>query len=559
MKTPPLRSWGAVTILGILLAACATGQDLRETSKKFEDQTETVRSTLEAKLAQMNRTQREAEKTIAELKLLMEDTKKEQNQTRELAAKLGSDLRTIREMDLTKVEGRIERAKRDIETLQSKVEDQVVSLQQNAQQWLATLDQKQTSKLDQQVARVDQQVGKVEARLETLDKREAAASTRIQDTLTTLGKKIDERQDAQDRRIDSRIKKVEDDGVLRTKNLSDHLTEVDKSLKQMSETMKKVGGQLSAQVDQHSAALAKLEESTKQSDAQIQGRVDQTKSSVAELSKTLRLLSEKSAEIERRVADLNALTAQGAEQSAKLDKLTKRMDVEGQAVAQHLNTVTQSVNGFDGRIEALTKSLNATMATVNESTRALADLKQVLEVSVGKLASRVDEQGDVLNRVVQQLQGAKQTSSAPDMAPVDSQRASSANGGPKVEALLSPETAYERAYQEFQQSQFDHALASFRNFLSQYPDSTLVPNAHFWIAECYVRKRDYPHGIESYDQVIRHYPKSAKASIALYRKALVLLEMHDKNGAKNALKKLMSDYPKSEESKQAKAKLAALQ
>src|SRR5512132_4382607 len=79
------------------LAACATGQDLRETSKKFEGQTETVRTSLEAKIEQ-----------------LIEDNKREQSQTRELAAKLNSDLRSFREMDLTKVEGRIERAKKDI-------------------------------------------------------------------------------------------------------------------------------------------------------------------------------------------------------------------------------------------------------------------------------------------------------------------------------------------------------------------------------------------------------------------------------------------------------------
>ncbi len=99
----------------------------------------------------------------------------------------------------------------------------------------------------------------------------------------------------------------------------------------------------------------------------------------------------------------------------------------------------------------------------------------------------------------------------------------------------------------------------FQQFLSQYPDSNLVPNAHFWIAECYVKKRDYQRSLTAYEQVIRNHPKSGKASIALYRKALVLLELNDKPAAKTALKRLITDYPRSEESKQARIKLGSLQ
>src|SRR5207302_7127786 len=174
------------------------------------------------------------------------------------------------------------------------------------------------------------------------------------------------------------------------------------------------------------------------------------------------------------------------------------------------------------------------------------------------LASRVDEQGDALNKLAQQLPGPRTASTAtsePDQPDVQSSGA----GKPNIETSASSESAYEHAYQEFQQNQYENALASFRSFLSQYPTSNLVPNAHFWIAECYVKKRDYQKSLSAYEEVIRHHPKSGKASIALYRKALVLLELKDKMAAKTALKKLINDYPRSEESKQARTKLASLQ
>src|SRR5207245_6538480 len=100
---------------------------------------------------------------------------------------------------------------------------------------------------------------------------------------------------------------------------------------------------------------------------------------------------------------------------------------------------------------------------------------------------------------------------------------------------LSYKEAYDRAQHHFGQGHYDVALTSFRVFLVQYPDSTLVPNAHFWMGECYVRARDYERGLEQYEHVVRKYPKSTKAAPALYRKAMTFLELNDQEPATSAL------------------------
>jgi tol-pal system protein YbgF len=553
-----------LTVLALIMTACATQEELRQTSRKGQEHADAVKSSLETKIEQLNRTQREAEKTLARLDQLIEEQKREQGQTRELAAKLNSDLRGIRELDLMKVEGRIERAKRDIEVLQSRVEDQVTSLQQNAQQWLATLDQKQTAKLDQQVTRVNQHLAKVDARLETLDKREAAASTRIQETLTTLGKKIDERLDAQDRRMEARIKKVDDEGRLATNHLTVHLTDVDKSLVQVSETVKTVGAKLSTQIEQQGASLTKLEEAGKHMDGQIRGltpRVDQLKTSMGELTKVLHTLTEKSGELDRRLTEVagqtegkvGVLAVQGGDQAAKLDKLMKRVELDAQAVTGHLNTVTENVNVLAKSIEMVQGHLAKSIETL---TGRIVEIQSARPASSAPIESTQSIQP---NQSDQGGQPDQPESSQPVRSPEPPVPAPSGGGAkPSAPGPVSSESAYEQAYQEFAKNRYDHALVSFRQFLIQHPNSPFVPNAHFWIAECYVKKRNYQRSLESYDQVIRNYPKSAKASIALYRKALVLIELKDKTGAKSTLKRLIATYPKSEESKQARTKLAGM-
>jgi tol-pal system protein YbgF len=508
-------------VLVMALVGCATQQDLRETSRRGQEQSDAVRNSLEGKLEQLTRTQREAEKTLTKLDQLIDEGRKDQAHTRELAASLNSELRKIRDMDLLKVNGVLEQYRRDIQGLQSRVEDQLA----NVQSWLATLDQKQ-------MARVDQQVAKVESRLETLDKREAAASVRIQDTLTTLGKKIDDRLDAQDRRIEARVKKVEDEGRASATQLSSHLVEVDKSLAQIGEAMKNVGTKLSTQIEQQGASLAKLDEASRS----LSPRADQLKTSMGELTKVLHTLTEKSAELDRRMADLGTQTdakiaALASEQATKVDKLARRVEMDGQAVTNHLNSMTQNFN-------VLAKSLEGGQGRVSHNGGPDVQPMQPLQnPSAGQ---------DVQNE-------ADQTP-----APVRQPPAETIAPKPRVEPAVAPETAYERAYRDFQQGHHDAALSAFRNFLVQHPDSALIPNAYFWIGECYVKKRDYSKSLDAYDHVIRNFPKSGKASIALYRKALVLLELNDRPAAKTTLKKLIADYPKSDESKQARNKLAAL-
>ena len=100
----------------------------------------------------------------------------------------------------------------------------------------------------------------------------------------------------------------------------------------------------------------------------------------------------------------------------------------------------------------------------------------------------------------------------------------------------------------------------FQQFLIQYPDSNLVSNAHFWIAECYVKKHDYPRSLTAYGGFIRNHPKSGKAlPLRSIERPWFSLELNDKPAAKTALKRLITDYPKSEESKQARIKLGSMQ
>jgi tol-pal system protein YbgF len=300
-----------------------------------------------------------------------------------------------------------------------------------------------------------------------------------------------------------------------------HAEATDRSMAQVADKVREIGTKLSTQMDQHAAALGKLEEAVKHADLQtrtLSAEVNRFQGVLSEFDKVLRALNDKAIDGDRRIAELTGR-------------------VEGK-----VGTLGTQQGDYAVKLDALEKTVAAAVATVNETSRGLGELKRVMEESLGKQAVGMEAPKAIVP-------------AGPETAAKDPSSDASRTAPTPT---LSDKEAYDRAQQHFSQGRYDVALTSFRSFLVQYPASSLIPNAHFWMGECYVRARDYERGLEQYEHVLKKYPKSSKAATALYRKAMAFLELNDKEAAKSALRQLIADYPKSEDSQRAKAKLASL-
>jgi tol-pal system protein YbgF len=344
------------------------------------------------------------------------------------------------------------------------------------------------SALDDQKAQVYSQAQKL-----------ATQATHLQEIVTTVEKKLQDRLGGYENRAET----------------------TERSVAQVAEKVREIGTKLSTQMDQQAGALGKLEEANKQADLQMRAlsaEVNRFQGVLSQFDKVLRALNDKAMDVDRRVTES-----------------TSRTEVK-------VGTLATQQGDQAVKLDALEKTVAAAVATVNETSRGLGELKRVMEESLGKQAVGL-EAPEVIVPVGPGSAAKDPSSGASRTAPA---------------LTLSDKEAYDRAQQHFAQGRYDEALTSFRSFLVQYPDSPLTPNAHFWMGECYVRARDYERGLEQYEHVLKKYPKSAKAATALYRKAMAFLELNNKAAAKLALRQLIADYPKSEDSQRAKAKLASL-
>ena len=471
-RTVPVRGLLAIG-MAALLAACATTKDVETASRQSLEKTEEVRASLESKIEQINRLQRQAEEQQASLEKLLKQARAELNSAQQRGAELETRVQEIKGQDLSVVQGQMETTRRDLDGLQSGLDDQ------KAQGFSLT------------------------ARLGGVDKR---------------------------------------------------VEETDKTVGQMAETIKVIGTKLAGQVEQQAQSLAKLEESAKQADGQTRDlsvKVMQFQTALAEFGKVLHSLNDRATETDRRVAELAGRTEgrvgapaiPNGDAAAKLDVLKKQIEADEQA----MKTLAAQAEQQAARMAALEKALHTLVAAQSEPTGSLVDQKRAPEEPAGKPVVRADGPLDIPEQPAQR-------------AAIPSEPSRPAGAAPRTapDSAIPAKDAYDRAQGQYAKGQYDIALTSFKLFLVQYPDSPLVPNAHFWMAECYFRTRDYERGIEEYEQVVKNYPKSEKASRALYRKAMAFLEVNDTNAAKATLRQLIADYPKSEDSKQARTKLASL-
>jgi len=137
---------------------------------------------------------------------------------------------------------------------------------------------------------------------------------------------------------------------------------------------------------------------------------------------------------------------------------------------------------------------------------------------------------------------------------------------------LQPQDVYQAAYIDFSKGVYPLAITGFRDFLRRYPDHELAPNAQYWIGEAQIAmargytdaKQTEPaanalrQAVQEFRKVLANYPRSDKAPAALYKEALVLIELKDPSTAQARLQYLVDNFPQAEETPMARERLTAL-
>ena len=129
-----------------------------------------------------------------------------------------------------------------------------------------------------------------------------------------------------------------------------------------------------------------------------------------------------------------------------------------------------------------------------------------------------------------------------------------ANAKPAVDAARESQD-YEAALNQFKANKYKEAAAAFGAFVQKYPDSTLAPNAQYWLGNAWYAQRDCKHAIEAQSVVTTKYTDSPKAPDAWLAIATCQAELGNATGARRSLESLVARYPSAPAAETARSRL----
>lgn len=222
-------------------------------------------------------------------------------------------------------------------------------------------------------------------------------------------------------------------------------------------------------------------------------------------------------------------------------------------VRRDITTVYQEFRSSKDSTDARLSKIERDVAALSKSVRSIEELarKQFLDLSVSSeskdekiktILGKLDELDSQLRAYWSETKGALKELRGTKAAAASQKKAPSV---PQV----NYDELYKQAFDAFQKGLYQDSVRVFSEFVATFPDTPLVPNAHYWMGEAYMNLKDQEKAIVSFQEVVDKYPNSEKAPRALLRQAEAFGELGDKKSSTTLLKRVVELYPKSDEAR----------
>jgi tol-pal system protein YbgF len=238
------------------------------------------------------------------------------------------------------------------------------------------------------------------------------------------------------------------------------------------------------------------------------------------------------------VSDINSTTsnsvsaAQAQPQETKVQRLERLLNNRSRVqvqMQQQLDSMSAEIQQLRGMVE-----------------RNQYDMKQMLE--------RQKELFIELDRVRSGMKsGEQQTTANPD-TPQNSEQPESTDSGTYT-ANVDEETAYKSAVDLIlKKKDYAGAIAAFKKFQEDFPESNFAPNAHYWLGQLYFAKKQDIEAAKSFASVIA-YEGSNKRADSLVKLGDIARRNNKPDVAKKYYQQVVDEYPNSASAEKAKQHL----
>mgnify|MGYP006289204629 CR=1 FL=1 len=118
--------------------------------------------------------------------------------------------------------------------------------------------------------------------------------------------------------------------------------------------------------------------------------------------------------------------------------------------------------------------------------------------------------------------------------------------------------AYDQAFLALRETRYADAAEGFDRFLQDHPQSSLAPNALYWLGEVYYVTRDFETALGQFNDLLERYPGSSKEPDALLKIGFSHYELEHWIEARAALQQVAEQFPGTNYSRLAENRLRTM-
>jgi tol-pal system protein YbgF len=239
----------------------------------------------------------------------------------------------------------------------------------------------------------------------------------------------------------------------------------------------------------------------------------------------------------------------------RVEALRQQLLEQNRLVEERMTRVETAVAGASDRSAMLD------LASQIEALRGdIAKMRGQLEVATNQIEVADKRQKDLyldIDTRIRKLEESREQQATAAAAAAAAAASQQGGASPAESQQAGEMRAYQAALDQFKLGNYPLAVSAMQGFLVTYPNSTLAPNAQYWVGMAHSGQRDYKNAIAAQRKLLASWPESEKAPDALLSIASSQETMGDRKNAQKTLEELIQRYPKSSAAQSAKQRLAA--
>ncbi|MCK7458111.1 tol-pal system protein YbgF [Idiomarina aminovorans] len=221
--------------------------------------------------------------------------------------------------------------------------------------------------------------------------------------------------------------------------------------------------------------------------------------------------------------------------------------------------VEQQLGQIERMLEARSNAQLKMLNQLGSLQQDVAELRGITEEHEYRLEQLLERQRELYQEIDRRFSNLKDSSrlsrsSGSEYSELD--QAPTQTNSSSYSPDLSENDAYDKAIGlVLEDKRYDEAIPAFQSFLKNFPRSTYVPNAHYWLGQLFFAKRQYDEAKQQFEMVVNDYPDSNKRGDCLLKLGAIAHEQDQSADATAYYRQVIEEYPDSTEANLAKQRL----